>query len=219
MTATPLRSLPCTANEGYSLVKTSVIITRDSVSYDFGTLDDLKPEISTNAYDPTDGDSQIGVGDVAIADKVTYGGLSKGDQYRLNATLVDASTGKAILVDGKPVTATKTFTAQDTTGSEVVEMNVSTFGLGDKTVTVYEELYDLSSGTERLVAKHTDKDDTYQQLQIVAPKIGTTASDGVDGDKNVVTDDTTTVVDTVSYQEPHPRQGVHPQGHPPCEGD
>ena len=195
-----IEELPCTANEGYSLVKTSVIITRDSVSYDFGTLDDLKPEISTNAYDPTDGDSQIGVGDVAIADKVTYGGLSKGDQYRLNATLVDASTGKAILVDGKPVTATKTFTAQDTTGSEVVEMNVSTFGLGDKTVTVYEELYDLSSGTERLVAKHTDKDDTDQQLQIVAPKIGTTASDGVDGDKNVVTDDTTTVVDTVSYK-------------------
>ena len=195
-----IEELPCTANEGYSLVKTSVIITRDSVSYDFGTLDDLKPEISTNAYDPTDGDSQVGVGDVAIADKVTYGGLSKGDQYRLNATLVDASTGKAILVDGKPVTATKTFTAQDTTGSEVVEMNVSTFGLGDKTVTVYEELYDLSSGTERLVAKHTDKDDTDQQLQIVAPKIGTTASDGVDGDKNVVTDDTTTVVDTVSYK-------------------
>lgn len=195
-----IEELPCTANDGYTLVKTSVIVTRDSVSYDFGTLDDLKPEIATNAYDPSDGDSRIGVGDVAIADKVTYGGLSEGDQYRLDATLVDASTGDAILVDACAVTASKTFTAQASTGSEVVEMNVSTFGLGGKTVTVFEELYDLSTGTDRLVAEHTDKDDTDQQLRVIAPEIGTIATDGIDGDKNVVTDDVSTVVDTVAYK-------------------
>ena len=204
-----IEELRCTANEGYTLINTSVVITRHGVTYDFGTLDDVpqvEATVSTNAYDPSDGDASIAVGDVAIADKVTYSGLVKGSQYKLVTTVVDAETGDAVTVDGQPISASKTFTAPDASGYEVVEMTVPTYELGGRTITVFEQLYLLSGGTETLVADHCDKDDVDQQLKVVAPEIGTAAADGVDGDKNVVADDVATVVDTVSYKNLVPGQ-------------
>lgn len=192
-----IEELRCTANEGYTLVKTSVTITRDGVTYDFGTLDDVQPEISTNAYDPVDGDKRVPVGEVTIADKVTYSGLAKGEEYTLVTTVVDAETGDAITVDGKPVSTTTAFTASGTTGHEVVEMTLPTYELGGRTITVFEELY-FSDGT--LAASHLDKDDVDQQLKVIVPEIGTTATDGADGDKTVSTDTSVNIVDTVSYK-------------------
>ena len=192
-----IEELRCTANEGYTLVKTSVTITRDGVTYDFGTLDDVQPEISTTAYDPVDGDKRVPVGEVTIADKVTYSGLAEGEEYTLVTTVVDAETGDAITVDGKPVSATTAFTASGTTGHKVVEMTLPTYELGGRTITVFEELY-FSDGT--LAASHLDKDDVDQQLKVIVPEIGTTATDGADGDKNVSTDTAVNIVDTVSYK-------------------
>ena len=197
-----VEELRCTANEGYQLISTTIVITRDGVTVDFGTLDD-QPQgsvtIATHAYDPTDRDDAVSVGNVTIADKVTYSGLTLGSEYKLVTTVVDTATGDAITVDGNPVTATHTFTAESTSGYEVVEMEVPTYELGGKTITVFEELYLVNGGSKTLIAEHKDKDDVDQQLDVIAPEIGTTAADGVDGDKNVVTDGETTVVDTVSY--------------------
>mgnify|MGYP001771144962 CR=1 FL=1 len=197
-----IEELRCTANEGYQLISTTIVITRDGVTVDFGTLDD-QPQgsvtIATHAYDPTDRDDAVSVGNVTIADKVTYSGLTLGSEYKLVTTVVDTATGDAITVDGNPVTATHTFTAESTAGYEVVEMEVPTYELGGKTITVFEELYLVNGSSETLIAEHKDKDDVDQQLDVIAPEIGTTAADGVDGDKNVVTDPETTVVDTVSY--------------------
>ena len=198
-----IEELPCTANEHYQLINTMVTITRDGVTVDLGTLDD-QPQgtvvISTRAYDPTDNDSYLNVGDVTVADKVTYSGLAIGNQYKLVTTIVDASTGEPVVVDGSKVTGSTSFTAQATSGYEVVQLNVPTFELGGKTITVYEELYLVNGGSETLVAEHVDKGDVDQQLKVVAPEIGTTATDGVDGDKNVVADDVATVIDTVAYK-------------------
>ena len=197
-----IEELRCTANDGYQLISATLTITRDGVTVDYGTLDD-QPQgsvtIATHAYDPTDRDSSVSVGNVTIADKVTYSGLALGSEYKLVTTIVDATTGETITVNGEPVTATHTFTAEATAGYEVVEMEVPTYELGGKTITVFEELYLVSGGSETLIAEHKDANDVDQQLDVIAPEIGTTAADGVDGDKNVVTDGETTVVDTVSY--------------------
>ena len=197
-----IEELRCTNNKGYQLISTTVTVTRHGVTVDYGTLDD-QPQgevvISTNAYDPADGDGSIPVGNVAVADKVTYSGLALGGQYKLVTTVVDAETGEAITVDGAPVSATSTFVAEATSGYAVVEMQVPTYELGGRTVTVFEELYQVTNDSDTLVAEHKDKDDVDQQLDVIAPEIGTTAKDAVDGDKNVVTDGETTVVDTVSY--------------------
>lgn len=191
-----IEELRCTANEGYQLIETSVIVSRDGKVYDFGTLTDVKASITTKAYDPMDGDSNIGMGNfITIEDKVAYANLFTGRNYKLVAELHDAKTGD-VLFDGK--TVEHTFTAQEPSGFEVIRIDgIDTFGLAGETITVYEKLYDEGGS---LIAKHTDKDDVNQQVTVIAPEIGTTALDGHDGDKNVVTDGKTTVIDTVEYK-------------------
>ena len=191
-----IEELRCTANEGYQLIETSVIVSRDGKVYDFGTLTDVKASITTKAYDPMDGDSNIGMGNfITIEDKVAYANLFPGRNYKLVAELHDAKTGD-VLFDGK--TVEHTFTAQEPSGFEVIRIDgIDTFGLAGKTITVYEKLYDDGGS---LIAKHTDKDDVNQQVTVIVPEIGTTAVDGADGDKLVSTDDAATVVDTVHYK-------------------
>ena len=191
-----IEELRCTANEGYQLIETSVIVSRDGKVYDFGILTDVKASITTKAYDPMDGDSNIGMGNfITIEDKVAYANLFTGRNYKLVAELHDAKTGD-VLFDGK--TVEHTFTAQEPSGFEVIRIDgIDTFGLAGETITVYEKLYDEGGS---LIAKHTDKDDVNQQVTVIAPEIGTTAVDGADGDKLVSTDDAATVVDTVHYK-------------------
>ena len=191
-----IEELRCSANEGYQLIETSVIVSRDGKVYDFGTLTDVKASITTKAYDPMDGDSNVGMGDyLYIEDKVAYANLFPGRSYTLVAELHDAKTGE-VLFDGK--TVEHTFTAQEPSGFEVVRINgIDTLELAGKTITVYEKLYDEGGS---LIAKHTDKDDVNQQVTVIVPEIGTTATDGADGDKLVSTDDAATVVDTVHYK-------------------
>ena len=193
-----IEELRCTANEGYQLVETTVIISRDGKVYDFGTLTDVKASITTKAFDPQDGDSLVGMGYVHIADKVNYSNLISGRDYKLVAELHDASTGD-ILTDesGEAIVTEQSFTANEPTGFEYVDFQLSTYDLGGKTVTVYEKLYDDNNS---LIAEHTDKDDVNQQVSVVVPEIGTVAVDGADGDKDVSTDDEATVNDTVSYK-------------------
>lgn len=190
-----IEELRCTANEGYQLIKTSVIVSRDGKVYDFGTLTDVKASITTKAYDPMDGDSNIGMSNyIEIEDKVAYANLFPGRDYKLVAELHDAKTGDLLSED----VTEHTFTAQEPSGFEVVRIEgLDTFELAGKTITVYEKLYDAGGS---LIAKHTDKDDVNQQVTVIAPEIGTTAVDGADGDKLVSTDDAATVVDTVHYK-------------------
>ena len=190
-----IEELRCTANEGYQLIETSVIVSRDGKVYDFGTLTDVKASITTKAYDPMDGDSNIGMGNfLTIEDKVAYANLFPGRNYKLVAELHDAKTGDLLSGD----VTEHTFTAQEPSGFEVVSINVpETYQHAGETITVYEKLYDEGGS---LIAKHTDKDDVNQQVTVIAPEIGTTAVDGADGDKLVSTDDAATVVDTVHYK-------------------
>ena len=193
-----IEELRCTANEGYQLIETTVIVSRDGKVYDFGTLVDVKASITTKAYDPTDGDSLVGMGEVKVSDKVTYANLFPNRDYKLTAELHDSATGDVLLdASGHPITVEKRFTAQSPTGFEVVEFTIDTIELGGKTVTVYEHLYDEGGS---LIAEHADKSDVNQQVTVIEPEIGTTAVDAHDGDKSVATDDKATVTDRVAYK-------------------
>ena len=192
-----IEELRCTSNEGYALVSTTFTVSRDAKVIDLGTLDDPQPEIHTTAYDAADGDGYLAVGSVTVADRVSYSHVVAGRDYRLVAELHDSKTGDAILgEDGQPVTVEQTFTAGSSYGSTVVEIPLSTYDLIGKTVTVYETLYDAQGS--KLVT-HADKGDVAQQVTVVTPSIGTTATDAVDGDKCVVSEDDASIIDTVSY--------------------
>lgn len=198
-----VEELRCTANEGHALVDTTVTISRNGVSIDFGTLDDPEPEIHTTAYDASDSDHYVGVGTVKVSDKVEYSHLVAGKTYTVTGELRDAETGDVLKVDGKTVTASQTFTAEKSNGSVTVDFTFDSYDLAGKTLVVYETLTDANGAK---LAEHKDKDDVSQQVTVLKPEIGTTATDKADGDKNVVSEPEATVTDKVRYVNLTPGQ-------------
>ena len=136
-------------------------------------------------------------------DTVKYSGLIPGKEYTLKGSMqVKKSdedgnfTAEPLEVDGKPVTAETTFTPETASGEVEVTFTFDSRAIADKTdIVVFESLE--RCGTE--IASHKDIEDGKQTVTVTHPEIGTTAVDGADGDKNVITDDTTEVIDTVEY--------------------
>lgn len=155
------------------------------------------PGISTSARDGIDGDKDVVVDDeTTVIDTVEYKNLVPGKEYTLNGKLYSKSTGKPLMVGDKPVTGQTVFTPEKADGKVDVTFTFDSRDLEDKMdIVVFESL--VRSGTE--LASHADIDDKNQTVTVTHPEIGTTAVDGADGDKNVITDDTTEVIDTVEY--------------------
>ena len=191
-----VEELRCTANEGYALVNTTVTISRSGASIDFGTLDDPEPEIHTTAYDASDSDHYIGVGTVKVTDKVEYSHLVAGKTYTVTGEVHDAKTGDVLKVNGKTVTAEKTFTADESHGSVTVDFSFDNYDLAGKTLVVYETLTDAKGAK---LAEHKDKDDVSQQVTVLTPKLSTSAVSEADNSKSVTAEGDATVTDYVRY--------------------
>ena len=191
-----VEELRCTANEGYALVNTTVTVSRNGASIDFGTLDDPEPEIHTTAYDASDSDHYIGVGTVKVTDKVEYSHLVAGKTYTVTGEVHDAKTGDVLKVNGKTVTAEKTFTAEESHGSVTVDFSFDSYDLAGKTLVVYETLTDAKGAK---LAGHKDKDDVSQQVTVLTPKLSTSAVSEADNSKSVTAEDDATVTDYVRY--------------------
>lgn len=191
-----VEELRCTANEGYALVNTTVTVSRNGASIDFGTLDDPEPEIHTTAYDASDSDHYIGVGTVKVTDKVEYSHLVAGKTYTVTGEVHDTKTGDVLKVNGKTVTAEKTFTAEESHGSVTVDFSFNSYDLAGKTLVVYETLTDAKGAK---LAEHKDKDDVSQQVTVLTPKLSTSAVSEADNSKSVTAEGDATVTDYVRY--------------------
>ncbi len=191
-----VEELRCTANEGYALVNTTVTVSRSGASIDFGTLDDPEPEIHTSAYDASDSDHYIGVGTVKVTDKVEYSHLVAGKTYTVTGEVHDTKTGDVLKVNGKTVTAEKTFTAEESHGSVTVDFSFDSYDLAGKTLVVYETLADAKGAK---LAEHKDKDDVSQQVTVLTPKLSTSAVSEADNSKSVTAEGDATVTDYVRY--------------------
>lgn len=137
------------------------------------------PKISTTAKaDDTKGHITAADEDVVITDSVGYTNLIAGTEYEVSGTLMDKETGKPVLSDGKPVTATAKFTPKGkgiVSGSVDLTFTFNGSELAGKTLVAFEE---LKTGGH-LIGSHKDIDDEEQTVHI--PKIGTTASSGIFG--------------------------------------
>ncbi|WP_257479047.1 VaFE repeat-containing surface-anchored protein [Acidipropionibacterium jensenii] len=151
------------------------------------------PKIATTATDAVDGDKFVLASGGTITDTVAYSGLQVGKEYQVSGTLMDKATGKAVLVDGKQVTATRTFTADKVTGTVKMTFTVPRDALAGRTVVAFEHV----SQNGKDVAVHTDIHDTAQTVYI--PSIKTLATDAADGDK-FLSSKGGTITDTVSYK-------------------
>ena len=123
------------------------------------------PNIGTTATDKADGDHSITAAkQVTIVDKVEYKNLAPGEKHHVKGTLMDKATGKALMVNGKEVTAEAEFTPDKSEGSVNVEFTFNAKDLGGKDLVVFEKMYD-ANGNE--VANHEDINDEGQTVKIV----------------------------------------------------
>ena len=130
---------------------------------------------------------------MTITDTVTYKGLEVGREYTVSGTLMNQRTGAKILVNGKPVTASTTFTAEEKEGSVEVVFTFDATALEGTTTVVFETLYTEN----KEVAAHTDINDKGQTIYI--PKIRTTAISDDTNDHVTKADEKITLIDTVAF--------------------
>ena len=163
----------------------------------------LVPKIGTTALDAATTDNVGSHGKkVKLVDKVSYKQLSEGETYTIKGKLIDKATGQPLIVNGKEVTAEKTFTVtknnstitgDGASGSVDLEYEVDSTVLAGKTTVVFEHLY--YDGKE--IATHADIDDEGQSVHF--PKIGTTAKSAETDAKQGMPREHETIVDTVKY--------------------
>ena len=156
------------------------------------------PAIGTIATDGVDNDKDV-VKDtqVTVKDTVAYVGLTVGKEYTLKGELMDKATGTVLTdADGNPVTAETKFTPKTTAGTVDIEFNFDGSNLKDgDTLVAFEHVV----FKDKEIASHTEIGDIAQSVTVSEPKLGTTAVDAVDEDKNIVKDPEASVVDTVEY--------------------
>lgn len=183
--------------------------SNDKLVYNFGNAPEqpnkpLVPKIGTTALDAATTDNVGSHGKkVKLVDKVSYKQLSEGETYTVKGKLMDKATGQPLLVNGKEVTAEKTFTVTNAnstitgdgaSGSVDLEYEVDSTVLVGKTTVVFEHLY--YDGKE--IATHADIDDEGQSVHF--PKVGTTAKSRETNSNLGMPRANETIVDTVKYE-------------------
>ena len=209
--------------DGSSLKEGTSLVAFESLSYndkeiashadvnDSGqTVIITKPKLSTTATDALDGDKNlIGEDNATIADTVHYMNVTPGKTYKVSGTLYEKVTDKdgkvtkkqLLDADGNPVTAETEFVPETSFGDVDVTFTFDASDLKAKDKVVAFESLSLN-GKE--LASHADIEDKSQTVTITKPEVGTTAKDGLDGNKTVVSDTEVSVVDTVKYKNVTP---------------
>lgn len=152
------------------------------------------PSVHTTATSDDTKDHVVGANEtVTITDQVALKALKLGTEYTLSGILMDATTGKPIVIYGNTIIARRTFTADahEMTVPLTYELNASQ--LAGTTTVVFENLY--SDGA--LLAAHADLEDAEQTVYI--PEIHTTAKDQTTKINHTEANKTATIIDTVSY--------------------
>ena len=155
----------------------------------------LIPKVSTTASDKNNGTHMSYAGkDVTIVDKVEVKNIVAGREYTLKGKVMDKKTGNPLLVDGKEITAEKTFKANGENETVELEFTFDASALKGTTTVVFENLYE----GENEIGTHADLEDEGQTVEI--PEIGTTLI-GKDSQIHVINaDEKITLVDTVKYK-------------------
>ena len=140
----------------------TVTISENKEIIEITVENDKIPELGTTAT--IDGKKEFTAnGDVTIDDVVSYKNLTVGKEYTVSGVLMDKSTGKAFLVDGKEVCSKVTFTPETADGEVTVSFTFDGSVITKETeIVVFETLY--REGTE--IAVHADIEDENQTVTI-----------------------------------------------------
>lgn len=137
-------------------------VSEDEEVIEITVENDKIPELGTTAT--IDGKKEFTVnGDITIDDVVSYKHLTAGKEYTIKGVLMDKSTGKQFLVDGKEVCSEVTFTPETADGEVTVSFTFDGSVITKETeIVVFETLY--RDGTE--IAVHAYIEDENQTVTI-----------------------------------------------------
>lgn len=140
----------------------TVTISENKEIIEITIENDKIPELGTTAT--IDGKKEFTVnGDITIDDVVSYKHLTTGKEYTIKGVLMDKSTGKQFLVDGKEVCSEVTFTPETADGEVTVSFTFDGSVITKETeIVAFETLY--CEGTE--IAVHADIEDENQTVTI-----------------------------------------------------
>ena len=140
----------------------AVTISENKEIIEITIENDKIPELGTTAT--IDGKKEFTVNvDITIDDVVSYKHLTAGKEYTIKGVLMDKSTGKQFLVDGKEVCSEVTFTPETADGEVTVSFTFDGSVITKETeIVVFETLY--REGTE--IAVHADIEDENQTVTI-----------------------------------------------------
>ena len=146
----------------------NLIATHADITDEAQTL--YVPKIGTTAIDGERKDhSSTADSSVTIVDSVAYQNLVQGQTYRVTGKLMDKVTGKALVIDGKEVTAVTEFTAAGTEGVVDVTFRFNGKGMTGKQLVVFEQLDVVTADGAYAIASHNDINDAAQTITMIAP--------------------------------------------------
>ena len=146
----------------------NLIATHADITDEAQTL--YVPKIGTTAIDgERKNHSSTADSSVTIVDSVAYQNLVQGQTYRVTGKLMDKATGKALVIDGKEVTAVTEFTAAGTEGVVDVTFRFNGKGMTGKQLVVFEQLDVVTADGAYAIASHNDINDAAQTIAMIAP--------------------------------------------------
>ena len=142
-----------------------VLINENGQEIEIKVVNNRVPEIRTKAA--VNGEkTAVAGGEITVADTVYYSHFIPGREYTVKGILMDKSTGAALLVNGKEITAEITFTPEKAEGEVIVRYTFDGKGIKCQTdIVVFEALY--CDGEE--LAVHADIEDAEQTVTLTVP--------------------------------------------------
>ena len=142
-----------------------VLINENGQEIEIKVVNNRVPEIRTKAAVNGE-ETAVAGGEITVADTVYYNHLIPGREYTVKGILMDKSTGAALLVNGKEITAEITFTPEKAEGEVIIRYAFDGKGIKCQTdIVVFEALY--CDGEE--LAVHADIEDAEQTVTLTVP--------------------------------------------------
>lgn len=152
----------------------------------------------TQARDSLDDDQSV-ISDASCSwkDTIHYQHATVGKEYTAKAQAVWSDSGEAVTIGDTELCASVTFTPETPDGSITVPFNnIDTTTLASAHITLVEQLY----RGDTLIAEERNLDNPDQQLIFLTPTLATSAHDSIDNDKILCASTSSSLSDTVAYQ-------------------
>jgi LPXTG-motif cell wall-anchored protein len=148
-----------------SFQKDGITLANDGQVFSYTAVNAEDVTVHTTAT--SDGKKSVDANKQMTIDDVVHAtGLIVGKTYTVKGQLYDKATGKALLINGKPVTAETTFVAKASVQDVTVHFAFDGSELGGHDVVVFEDLY---LGNKK-IASHADLNDKDQTVHVTTPK-------------------------------------------------